>query len=126
MKQEQQKQNVKKGNPLTGFLVGLLIVLFFNGLIVPLFSNKEIIMTDYGSFIAKVDSGTVEKVMIKNNQIYFTAIDGNKDIQTYQTGETNDPQLVNRLLNAKSPNEGERYFLHKSCRRRILRFLISF
>ena len=63
-------------------------------------------MTDYGSFIAKVDSGTVEKVMIKNNQIYFTAIDGNKDIQTYQTGETNDPQLVNRLLNAKSPNEG--------------------
>lgn len=106
MKQEQQKQNVKKGNPLTGFLVGLLIVLFFNGLIVPLFSNKEIIMTDYGSFIAKVDSGTVEKVMIKNNQIYFTAIDGNKDIQTYQTGETNDPQLVNRLLNAKSPNEG--------------------
>lgn len=106
MKQEQQKQNVKKGNPLTGFLVGLLIVLFFNGLIVPLFSNKEIVMTDYGSFIAKVDSGTVEKVMIKNNQIYFTAIDGNKDVQTYQTGETNDPQLVNRLLNAKSPNEG--------------------
>ena len=106
MKQEQQKQNVKKGNPLMGFLVGLLIVLFFNGLIVPLFSNKEIVMTDYGSFIAKVDSGTVEKVMIKNNQIYFTAIDGNKDIQTYQTGETNDPQLVNRLLNAKSPNEG--------------------
>lgn len=106
MKQEQQKQNVKKGNPLTGFLVGLLIVLFFNGLIVPLFSNKEIVMTDYRSFIAKVDSGTVEKVMIKNNQIYFTAIDGNKDIQTYQTGETNDPQLVNRLLNAKSPNEG--------------------
>lgn len=106
MKQEQQKQNVKKGNPLTGFLVGLLIVLFFNGLIVPLFSNKEIVMTDYGSFIAKVDSGTVEKVMIKNNQIYFTAIDGNKDIQTYQTGETNDSQLVNRLLNAKSPNEG--------------------
>ena len=91
---------------MTGFLVGLLIVLFFNGLIVPLFSNKEIVMTDYGSFIAKVDSGTVEKVMIKNNQIYFTAIDGNKDIQTYQTGETNDPQLVNRLLNAKSPNEG--------------------
>lgn len=106
MKQEQQKQNVKRGNPLTGFLVGLLIVLFFNGLIVPLFSNKEIVMTDYGSFIAKVDSGTVEKVMIKNNQIYFTAVDGNKDIQTYQTGETNDPQLVNRLLNAKSPNEG--------------------
>lgn len=106
MKQEQQKQNVKRGNPLTGFLVGLLIVLFFNGLIVPLFSNKEIVMTDYGSFIAKVDSGTVEKVMIKNNQIYFTAIDGNKEIQTYQTGETNDPQLVNRLLNAKSPNEG--------------------
>lgn len=106
MKQEQEKQNVKKGNPLTGFLIGLVIVLFFNGLIVPLFSYKEIVMTDYGSFIAKVDSGTVEKVMIKNNQIYFTAIDSNKDIHTYQTGETNDPQLVSRLLNAKSPNEG--------------------
>ena len=113
MKQEQEKQNAKKGNPLTGFLIGLVIVLFFNGLIVPLFSNKEIVMTDYGSFIAKVDSGTVEKVMIKNNQIYFTAIDSNKDIHTYQTGETNDPQLVSRLLNAKSPNEGGKILFSK-------------
>lgn len=43
--------------------------------------------------------------MIKNNQIYFTANEQGNQTKTYQTGEINDPQLVDRLLKAKSPNE---------------------
>lgn len=94
-----------KGNPYVGFLWVILIVLLLNGLIFPKLSKQKIISTDYGSFIEKVDSGRVKDVMIKSSQIFFTAVDKNGETNTFQTGETNDPQLVERLLDADSPNE---------------------
>lgn len=101
---KKEKQNARKTNPYYGFLLGILIVLFLNGLVFPRFGKGRIVTTDYGNFIALVDSGRVKEVMIKSNQIFFTAQDGNGEIRTYQTGEINDPKLVDRLLEAKSPN----------------------
>ena len=103
MEQKEQTPETRKKNPYFGFLWVILIVLFLNGLIFPLFTRQQIVTTDYGSFISKVDSGLVKDVVIKDNQIYFTTEEGDKTL-AYQTGETNDPQLVNRLLNAQSPN----------------------
>ena len=103
MGQKEQTPETKKKNPYFGFLWVILIVLFLNGLIFPLFTWQQIVTTDYGSFISKVDSGLVKDVVIKDSQIYFTTEEGDKTL-AYQTGETNDPQLVNRLLNAQSPN----------------------
>ena len=91
-------------NPYWGLLVGILIVLFLNGLLVPTLTGRQIKSTDYGTFIAKVDSGLVKDVVIERGQIYFTTQEGNKT-SAYQTGAINDPQLVDRLLEAKSPNE---------------------
>lgn len=105
MKQDVQNQQTKCGNPYVGFLWVILIVLLLNGLIFPKLSKQKIISTDYGSFIEKVDSGRVKDVMIKSSQIFFTAVDKNGETNTFQTGETNDPQLVERLLDADSPNE---------------------
>ena len=96
--------NVPKSNPLMGFFLGILIVLLLNGLIFPNIAKEQIKNTDYGTFIKKVDSGVVKEVAIKNSQIYFTVEEEGKT-NAYQTGATNDPQLVDRLLNAKSPNE---------------------
>ena len=96
--------NVPKSNPLMGFFWGILIVLLLNGLIFPNIAKEQIKNTDYGTFIEKVDSGVVKEVAIKNSQIYFTVEEEGKT-NAYQTGATNDPQLVDRLLNAKSPNE---------------------
>ena len=87
-----------------GFLWGILIVLVLNGLIFPMITERKIIETDYGTFIAKVESGTVKEVMIKDGQIYFNADEENGKTATFQTGAINDPQLVERLLNAKSSN----------------------
>lgn len=101
---KKEKQNARKTNPYYGFLLGILIVMFLNGLVFPRFGKGRIVTTDYGNFIALVDSGRVKDVMIKSNQIFFTAQDGNGEIRTYQTGEINDPKLVDRLLEAKSPN----------------------
>lgn len=104
MKQESQNQQPKRMNPYWGLLVGILIVLFLNGLLVPTLTGRQIKSTDYGTFIAKVDSGLVKDVVIESGQIYFTTQEGNKT-SAYQTGAINDPQLVDRLLKAKSPNE---------------------
>lgn len=102
--QESQNQRTTKGNPFIGFLWGILIVLFLNWLIFPNLTNRRITVTDYGTFIEKMDEGKIKEVMIKNNQIYFTVAEEGDRTMTYQTGEINDPQLVDRLLEAKSPN----------------------
>lgn len=104
MKQDVQNQPVKKGNPYMGFLGVILIVLILNGLVFPKLTGQQIISTDYGTFIEKVDSGIVKEVMIKSNQIFFTAQENGGKTITFQTGEVNDPQLVDRLLKADSPN----------------------
>ena len=96
-----------KGNPYMGFLWGILIVLLLNGLIFPNVAQRQIKDTDYGTFINKVDSGKVKEVAIKSGQIFFTA-EENGQTRAYKTGETNDPQLVERLLKADSPNEGHK------------------
>ena len=78
--------------------------MFLNGLVFPRFGKGRIVTTDYGNFISLVDSGRVKDVMIKSNQIFFTALAENGEVRTYQTGEIDDPKLVDRLLEAKSPN----------------------
>lgn len=110
-----------------GVLWGVLIVLFLNGLIFPTFSGRRIVETDYGTFIGKVDSGNVENVMIKNGQIYFTARQSDSTLQAFQTGETNDPHLVDRLLSAKSTNPSGKITFNKIIPRQsspILNFVL--
>lgn len=105
MKQRNQTTQPKRTNPYWGLLAGILIVLFINGLLVPTLTGRQIRPSDYGTFVAKVDSGRVSNVVIKDGKIYFTT---QEDGQTfvYQTGAINDLQLVDRLLKAKSPNPG--------------------
>ena len=91
-------------NPYVGLLMGILIVVFLNGLLVPTLTGRQIKPVDYGTFIAKVDSGLVKEVVIESGQIYFTTQKGDRTM-AYQTGAIDDPQLVDRLLEAQSPNK---------------------
>ena len=106
-KNNRTKNDSPKVNPYIGFLGGILIVLLLNGLIFPNIAKRQIKATDYVTFIEKVDSGKVKEVAVKNGQIFFTAEENGKT-NTYQTGATNDPQLVERVLKAKSPNENHK------------------
>lgn len=106
-KNNRTKNDSPKVNPYMGFLGGILIVLLLNGLIFPNIAKEQIKNTDYVTFIEKVDSGKVKEVAVKNGQIFFTAEENGKT-NAYQTGATNDPQLVERVLNAKSPNENQK------------------
>lgn len=109
-----------------GLLWGLIIVLLLNGLVFPKIAEEQIINTDYGTFVNKVDSGKVMEVAMKNNYIYFTTKESGKTM-AYQTGETNDPQLVDRLLKAKSPNTDKKIAFRKIVPREnspLLNFLL--
>lgn len=127
MESKQQNQRPKKGNTWTDFLWVILIVLFLNGLIFPMFTKEQIIPTDYGAFIEKVDSGMVKEVVIKENQIYFTTAGQGDKTVVYQTGEINDPRLVDRLLAAESPNPDKRIAFNQEVPKEnspILNFLL--
>ena len=105
MKQREQNQTPKKENTYTTLLWCILIVILLNWLIFPRFAEQRIIPADYTAFIGKVDSGLVKEVCIENNRIYFETEEDGKTL-AYQTGATRDDRLVDRLLNAKSPNPG--------------------
>ncbi len=104
MNPETQAPSPRRANPFMGILWGILIVLFLNGFIFPLFSPGRITTTDYGTFIERVDSSLVKEVMIKNGRIYYTTDRDGRNM-TCQTGAVEDPGLVDRLLEAASPNE---------------------
>ena len=108
MKQNVQNQNgaqsQKSGNPYVGLLVGVLIVLALNGLVFPNFMDRRVQAVDYGRFIECVDSGLVSEVAIENGEIYFSVDRGNNNVSAYHTGEIDDPELVDRLLQAKGAN----------------------
>lgn len=128
MKKEEQEQNPQpKNNPYTGFFIGLIIVMFLNALVFPNLFERKIIDTDYGTFISMVDEGKIEKVKIEENRIYFSVSGENNKEVTYQTGTVNDPDLVDRLLKADSPNESGKIIFTKTIPREnspILNFLL--
>ncbi len=113
MKQGTAGQQAPRKNPYMGILWMIVIVLLLNGLVFPSLTGRKIVPTDYGTFIEKVDSGLVKTVVVENGQIYFTTQKDGKKEMAYQTGEVNDPGLVDRLLGASSPNSnGKIAFSH--------------
>jgi len=105
MSVEQQKSEKPRQNPYMGILFGVVLVMLLNGLVFPGMLKRQIIDTDYGTFISMLDEGKVKQVQVEENRIYFSALNKDSAEATYQTGSINDPELVDRLLNAESPNE---------------------
>ena len=101
----EKKQNATPKFSWNGVFWGILILLLLNGLIFPSIAGTQVENADYGSFIAQVNKGKVKRVSIKDSYIYYDVVGKDGKDQTYRTTEVNDPQLVDRLLKAKSPNK---------------------
>lgn len=82
-----------------------ITMILLNALLIPLISKNQITTVDYGSFIMKVDSGLVKTVSIQEDQILFALQDEENKDKVYSTVPVDDPALVERLMNASSPNE---------------------
>ena len=110
----------------------IVLLLLFNGIFYPFFGKEEVRDADYITFLQDVQKGKVKKVLIKDNVVYFTMDEKVKQQSllgsnakkaqpkyvtkevTYKTVEVNDPQLVDRLLKAKSPTKSGRIEFSKT------------
>ncbi|MDD6853925.1 MAG: ATP-dependent zinc metalloprotease FtsH [Prevotella sp.] len=81
----------------------MLLLLIINSFVYPKFGQPTVKDTDYATFISYVDHGKVNKVVVKDDLIYFTV-----GKEQFKTVEVDDPQLSDRLLKAKSPNKSGR------------------
>lgn len=86
--------NKKKRSFAQWYLIFCVALLIIDFIVIPLVSDARIKETTYSEFLTYIEQKKVEEVQIEDNQIYFT-IEGND--KTYQTGQMNDPDLVNRL-----------------------------
>lgn len=86
--------NKKKRSFAQWYLIFCVALLIIDFIVIPLISDARIKETTYSEFLTYIEQKKVEEVQIEDSQIYFT-IEGND--KTYQTGQMNDPDLVNRL-----------------------------
>lgn len=76
------------------YLIVMLVLMLFNGLMMPKLAESQINEVDYGTFITMTENNEIGQVQEQENQILFT----NKDNTIiYKTGKMNDPDLINRL-----------------------------
>lgn len=89
-------------------MIGLVMILLFNMFNVPPKTEKEIIFSD---FISKVESGEIDEVTIKENNIIGRLKDGSK----FRTYAVEYPDLVSELrtknvkISAKPPDQNPWY-----------------
>ncbi len=103
----EKKQN-RNQQPLftwSGLFWAFILLVLLNSLLYPYLGPGQIQDSDYGTFISHVDKGEVSKVAVKDSYIYYDIVTKKGAKATYKTTEVNDPQLISRLLSAKSPNK---------------------
>ncbi len=83
------------------YIIALVIVLLLNALIFPTLTKQQITQVDYGTFLQKISEGKVKTVEVQDTQIGFTALNDTGKETVYLTGKMDDPELVNRLYDAK-------------------------
>lgn len=76
------------------YAIVLLVIVLFNALIMPMFSESRIKDIDYGAFMSMTAKKEIDEVEVQHNQILFTKHD---DKTVYRTGVMDDPQLTERL-----------------------------
>lgn len=107
----EEKKSIR--SPYRSYLIILIVIMLLNALVFPNLFKPQIIETDYGTFIEKVESGRIKNVNIENEKIYFSVLNEDSTLTTYLTGSIEDQNLVNRLLDASSPNENNKIHFNK-------------
>ncbi len=86
-----------KRHMMVYYLIVLAIILFVDLIVLPKMSSASVTEVEYSTFVTMTENGEVNEVDIQSNQIVFTGTDG----AIYRTGIVDDPDLTNRLLDAK-------------------------
>ena len=81
------------------YIIGMIIIMLLNALLFPSMMQRQVREVSYSEFLSMVDSGKVSQVAMEeeNNQILFTAKDGQGEEALYKTGIFPDSGLNDRL-----------------------------
>lgn len=83
------------------YIIAGIIIILLNMLVVPAVQERSIQKTDYSTFIENVEKGNVTKATVEENYIYYeTGTEASGDSVLCKTVKMDDPDLVNRLLDA--------------------------
>ena len=83
------------------YIIAGIVIIFLNMLVVPAVQERSIQKTDYSTFIENVEKGNVTKATVEENYIYYeTGTEASGDSVLCKTVKMDDPDLVNRLLDA--------------------------
>jgi cell division protease FtsH len=83
------------------YAVSMCVLMLLNALVFPSLLKRQVAQTDYGTFLTMLENGSVRVVEIQETQIGFITKDKLGKDHLYVTGVINDPDLVNRLHDAK-------------------------
>ncbi len=75
----------------------LLVIVLFNSIVLPWFSERQVKEVDYGTFMTMTEEQNIGKVDVQTNQIVFT---DKAEEKYYKTGIMDDPNLTERLHQA--------------------------
>src|SRR5699024_1798755 len=81
------------------YVIAFIIILLLNALLVPIIQQQRIEQVNYNTFLTMIADENVDQVELTENSIVFTSPENEKAI--YETGRVEDPDLVERLYNAK-------------------------
>ena len=83
------------------YIIAGIIIILLNMLVVPAVQERSVQKTDYSTFIQSVEKGEVTKVTVEENYIYYEiGSEDSGDAVLCKTVKMDDPDLVNRLLDA--------------------------
>lgn len=83
------------------YIIAGIIIILLNMLVVPAVQERSVQKTDYSTFIKSVEKGDVTKATVEENYIYYEiGSEDSSDSVLCKTVKMDDPDLVNRLLDA--------------------------
>ena len=83
------------------YIIAGIVIILLNMLVVPAVQERSIQKTDYSTFIENVEKGNVTKATVEENYSYYeTGTEASGDSVLCKTVKMDDPDLVNRLLDA--------------------------
>ena len=83
------------------YIIAGIIIILLNMLVVPAVQERSVQKTDYSTVIQSVEKGEVTKATVEENYIYYEiGSEDSDDAVLCKTVKMDDPDLVNRLLDA--------------------------
>ena len=99
----------------------LIVLLLFNMIVSPMLMQRQVVDTDYGTFMRMIENNTIGEVQMDDSEILFTE-KNDANYVVYRTAVLDDPTLTQRLYDSGAEFSGT----IEQTMNPLLSFLITF